>query len=89
MKKLFLIIFFITIVSLNAFAVDNDSINHDIDIQKRIDSIGFNILNSNKINKPIVFRYHFENSTKFKKSGAKARKITIYDNDYMLSLIHI
>ena len=42
MKKLFLIIFFITIVSLNAFAVDNDSINHDIDIQKRIDSIGFN-----------------------------------------------
>lgn len=83
MKKLFLIIFFITIVSLNAFAVDNDSINHDINIQKRIDSIGFNILNSNKINKPVVFKYRFEDSTKFKKSGAKARKITIYDNDYM------
>lgn len=83
MKKLFLTIFFVMLFSLNAFATDNNSMNHEIDIQKKIDSIGFNILNSNKINKPVVFYYHFENSTKFKKSGAKGHKITIYDDDYM------
>lgn len=83
MKKLFWIIFFMVLLNLSAYASDNDTINHNIDIQKRIDSIGFNILNSNKINKPVVFSYRFENSTKFKKSGVKGHKITIYDDDYL------
>lgn len=82
MKKLILSVFLILLFGIKAYAIDEIMIEHNMAIQKHIDSIGFNILNRNKIDKPIMFTYDFENPKKFKGSGVKNHKVVIYDMDY-------
>ena len=54
MKKLILSVFLILLFGIKAYAIDEIMIEHNMAIQKHIDSIGFNILNRNKIDKNLT-----------------------------------
>ena len=66
------------LISLSAFAVDNESIISEIDIQSHIDNIGFEILNSNKINKRIVFTYSKKDKLYKGRPEITKRQIVVY-----------
>lgn len=66
------------LISLSAFAVDNEAIISEIDIQSHIDNIGFEILNSNKINKRIVFTYSKEDKLYKGRPEITKRQIVVY-----------
>ena len=66
------------LISLSAFAVDNEAIISEIDIQSHIDNIGFEILNSNKINKRIVFTYSKKDKLYKGRPEITKRQIVVY-----------
>ena len=45
-------------LSSSAFAVENSLLNKELNYQNYINEVGINLLNSNKIDKKIVFTYN-------------------------------
>lgn len=85
MKKLlyiFIIGIFMCFNSVFALEEQNDSniILNDIELQKRIDNVGFKILNANKIDERIVFLYQKKDKKIKGEPGLTKRQIVIYKN---------
>ncbi len=66
------------LIPLSAPAADNEAIISEIDIQSHIDNIGFEILNSNKINKRIVFAYSKKDKKYKGRPEITKRQIMVY-----------
>ena len=82
MKKIILLLSAL-LLSCNAFA-NEEILSKENEIQTKIDNIGVNILNSNKIEKRIVFIYDEkarENFLKLNKTLSK-RQVVVYGNSY-------
>lgn len=62
-----------------ACAADNEALISEIDIQTHIDNIGFEILNSNKINKRIIFTYTKPNKLYKGRPEITKRQIIVYE----------
>lgn len=82
MKKIFyLLLLCMFVFSCSAFAdVDFEAVNNDINIQNRIDNIGFKLLNANKVDKRMVFLYDKREKNKKSLSGLTKRQIVLYKN---------
>ncbi len=80
MKKIFLILIFLT---MNSFAFDDELIQNQT-IQAKIDNLGAKILNSNRISKRIVFVYDENEKEKFKLDNRTLtkRQIVVYKDFY-------
>ncbi len=85
MKKIFMALICL-IFQFQTFAADisNESLNSITDIQKRIDEIGFNVLNLNKIQKRVVFLYDEKEKKNFLKTNKtlSKRQVVLYDELY-------
>lgn len=62
----------------NANNIDNDDIIQNMSIQNQLDNIGFNILNSNRIENHITFQYASQNKQKYNVSKVLKTQIIIY-----------
>lgn len=83
MKKILLLIG-VLLVPLCVFAVDEDYIVRENSVQNRIDRVGSKILNSNKLEKRVVFVYD-QTSKKELLKGSKSltkRQVMVYENAY-------
>lgn len=76
-KYLVFVLFFILTVT-SCFGYDNEAIVSEMDIQSYIDNIGFELLNSNKINKRIVFTYSKKDKLYKGRPEITKRNIVIY-----------
>ncbi len=84
LKKLILLAA-IMVLPLNCFAIEDSTIKKECEIQKRLNTVGVNILNSNKIDERIVFAYD-KKEVKEKLSAVKDktllnRQVVIYGYD--------
>ncbi len=84
--KILLLSGFIMFFPLNCFAIEDEEILKESKIQKRLDDVGVNILNSNKIDKRILFAYD-KKEAKGKLDSIKDktlynRQIVVYGYDY-------
>lgn len=70
------------LLPLQVLAVDETVINRENSIQKRIDEIGFKVLNSNKIEKRVVFTYSKDNKLYKGVPEVTKRQIVVYDDAY-------
>ena len=57
MKKLFITIMLMLLSSVSVFAITDEEIIKEQSIQARVNSVGTNILNANKIEGRIIFVY--------------------------------
>lgn len=57
MRKIIAAIIFCMIMAVPAFALDDAEIHEEQTVQARINKVGTNILNANKIDKRIIFVY--------------------------------
>lgn len=86
-KRLGLFIFIIAgfvFFPLNCFAIEEEDILEECEVQKRLNAVGVNILNSNKIDKRIIFAYdntEAEKKLKLDKTLIN-RQIAVYGYDY-------
>ena len=83
MEKILLLIG-VLLVPLCVFAVDEDYIVRENSVQNRIDRVGSKILNSNKLEKRVVFVYD-QTSKKELLKGSKSltkRQVMVYENAY-------
>jgi len=83
MKKFLLFIFAVFILSGSAFARTSEVISNQylIEAQKKIDKIGFNLLNSNGIDKRMVFGFNLKRVVNAGTSSAD-RQIVMYRGMY-------
>ena len=87
MKKIFCLIAFLLITG-NVLAIDDENLFEDNTIQARINRIGTEILNSNKIEKRVVFVYDKEGK-KGVLGNTKTltkRQVIIFGEDYKIAL---
>lgn len=79
-RRFFLIIVMIFFTSsiLTVNAVDYEALIKEIDLQSEIDAIGFEILNSNKINKRIIFTYSKEDKFYKGRPELTKRQVVVY-----------
>lgn len=84
--KILLLSGFIMFFPLNCFAIEDEEILKESTIQKRLDDVGVNILNSNKIDKRILFAYDKKESKEkldsIKDKTLYNRQIVVYGYDY-------
>ncbi len=82
MKKILfvIIILMMFVISGKAFAeIDQQLILNDMQMQDKINSIGFKILNANKIDKRMVFVYDDKNKESIlKEPGLTSRQVVVY-----------
>lgn len=81
-KKIFIIAIFT--LALPAFAIDESALIMENSIQTRIDNVGTNLLNFNKIPKRIVFTYGKDEKKKLLSTdkALTKRQIIVYDELY-------
>lgn len=84
MKKIFIIIFGLLLLSMPASAIEESSLAKEQTIQNRFDNIGTKILNANKVQKRITFVYaNAEKKAKLKLDKTMtSRQIVLYNNTY-------
>ena len=70
------------LLPLQVLAVDESVIEKENSIQKRIDEIGFKVLNGNKIEKRVVFSYAKDSKLYKGVPEVTKRQIVIYDDAY-------
>ena len=83
MKKILLLVLMLMITSISCFAkeeVDVD-LEKNTSIQKRINEVGFRILNANKLDHHITFFYHNEDVLIKGDPSVIKRQVVIYDKD--------
>ncbi len=95
MRKFLISGLFIVMTFLPVYPYDNEAIISEIDIQSHIDNIGFELLNSNKINKRIVFTYSEKDKLYKGRPEVTKRQVIVYGenlkyaetNDEMAALL--
>ena len=88
MKKILLLVLMLMITSISCFAkeeVDVD-LEKNTSIQKRINEVGFRILNANKLDHHITFFYHDEDVLIKGDPSVVKRQVVIYDKDRKIDL---
>ena len=83
MKKFLVLFLVLLITSINCYAKEETNINleKNTSIQKRINEVGFRILNANKLDKHITFLYHDEDVLIKGDPSVVKRQVVIYDKD--------
>ena len=79
MKKILFLLFAVLLCVNPIFATTEAEIIRTQSIQARIDEIGYKILNSNKIDRRVVFCYSKKNKPKFDDKSITKRQIVFYD----------
>lgn len=84
MKKIFIVLTGIVLLSLPAFAVEESEIIREQTVQNRFDDIGTKILNANKVPRRIIFVYaNQDKKAKLKLDKTMtSRQIVLYNNTY-------
>ena len=74
--------FVLYLISSSLCFASNLELLHANDLQSKIDNIGFKILNSNKIEKRVVFTYSKKKKPKIDDKSISKRQIIFYDEYY-------
>ncbi len=69
-------------LSSSAFAVENSLLNKELNYQNHINEVGINLLNSNKIDKKIVFTYNKGEYKKTPDDSTISKRQIIFYEDY-------
>ena len=69
-------------LSSSAFAVENSLLNKELNYQNYINEVGINLLNSNKIDKKIVFTYNKGEYKKTPDDSTISKRQIIFYEDY-------
>ena len=80
-RKLLMLCLFMVLPVCAAFGFVQEAMLQAIDVQTHIDNIGFDILNSNKINKRIVFTYSNKDKLYKGRPELTRRQIVVYGED--------
>ena len=83
MKKILVFVLMLMISSINCYAKENPNVDleKNMSIQKRINEVGFRILNANKLDNHITFFYHDKDVLLKGDPSVVKRQVVIYDKD--------
>lgn len=81
MKKVLSLLILLQLCIMQGSASEMELLNAN-DLQSRIDEVGFKILNSNKIDKRIVFTYSKKKKPKIDDKSISKRQVIFYDEYY-------
>lgn len=83
-KKVIAALFLVSFLTLSGFGAEGSDLSTQNSIQSRIDSVGTQLLNCNKITKRVVFTYNTKEKKKALTTdkGLTKRQVIIYDGLY-------
>lgn len=83
-KKVIAALFLVSFLTLSGFGAEESDLSTQNSIQSRIDSVGTQLLNCNKITKRVVFTYNTKEKKKTLTTdkGLTKRQVIIYDGLY-------